>query len=71
MADLETEMRRERLFHEIDLYLEAVDTFRALSCEPTWKLELPPRRPRPGQRVVVPDTTTTSRRPVPPPRFTV
>lgn len=32
----------DRLIEEIDRYLAAVDLFRALECEPTWRLEPSP-----------------------------
>jgi hypothetical protein len=46
----------EALIREAMLYLAVVDGFRAESCEPTWRPELPsretgpPRRPSRGRR---------------------
>jgi hypothetical protein len=36
----ETEVMK--LMEEVDRYLAAVDLFRSLDCEPTWRLESPP-----------------------------
>jgi hypothetical protein len=35
----------EKLIEEIDRYLTAVDLFRALDCEPTWRLDVTPAVP--------------------------
>jgi hypothetical protein len=42
-----------KLMEEVVRYLAAVDLFRELACEPTWRPELPPSAPeRPDTAVV-------------------
>jgi len=68
MLELETTTPGGRLIREIALYLEAVDAFRAVGCDP-WGSAVP-SPPRVTRRVATSNLTTTKRR-IPPPRFTV
>jgi len=46
MAARVSKRQAETLISEIELYLAAVDSFRAAGCEPRWRLELDsPRAP--------------------------
>ena len=45
-------LNADKLMEEVGRYLAAVDLFRELACEPTWRPELPPKMPRPNTGVV-------------------
>jgi hypothetical protein len=52
MAARVNKRQAEELISEIELYLAAVDSFRAAGCEPRWRLELgSPRAPAAKQAV--------------------
>jgi hypothetical protein len=42
----------DKLMEEVGRYLAAVDLFRELACEPTWRPELPPEGQQPNAAVV-------------------
>jgi hypothetical protein len=43
-----------KLVEEVGRYLAAVDLFRELACEPTWRPELAPEPPRPSAPLAKP-----------------
>ncbi len=51
-ADMLEPSNTDKLMEEVDRYLAAVDLFRELACEPTWRPELPSALTQPHASVV-------------------
>ena len=70
MTDSGKHIESEQLIAEILRYLAAVEAFRGVGCEPSWRPERRSRRPRriPAGRT---DEKALPKRRIPPPRFTV
>jgi hypothetical protein len=51
-ADMLEPSNADKLMEEVDRYLAAVDLFRELACEPTWRAEAPPETRRSATAVI-------------------